>query len=706
MDEVENLGYGDNTLVMYIWGDNGTSAEGQNGTISEMLAQNGIPTKVTSNTSRPSMPWADSTCSVRPRPTTVLTPAGPGPAAHPTRGPSSSRRTSAARAIRWPSAGRRGSSPTHAASPVPSRQRRRPHPLRNPGHHPAARRQRNPAGPIDGVSFAYTFNDAKAKGRDAHCNTSRSWAAAPSTTTGGSRLPLDPHPVGDRRAEGNREWTPDNDKWELYNLEDDWSQANDLAETMPEKLADMKELFAIEFAKNRLSNWRRPVDGLPPPEDRAAPRRPNGLSRAGSPACRSSAPRRSATSRTSSRSTPSSRQTPTACSTRSEASPAASPVRAERRPLLRVQPVRDGANPRPAPNETLPRQGPNRSGNLLRRTPPGRPARDLIKANGSEAASASYPSPRRSLFTANECLDIGTNLGSPVSVDYYDQAPFKFNGEIEKVQDQVLCQGQPVLLWHGLLTVPQQAGEAFRDGRCRVPAGHRARCGFCPESGRARPHSLDTERRPMKTSRLAKLVLGVGRRRPDGPGRMRRSSPHQHRHRHARQGGGREGVSRKPPYSPYAGRNFPTRPSSATRTCTLRFRWTLVRSAAGSVQRTLIVLPRARRSSRRVGSERKLSRPLDFLVVTDHSDGMGFFPQLMAAILRCSARRRDGNGMTRSIPAKARKPRSISSPVSARASCRKASRPGHARLSQRLARDDQGGGRGERAGPLHRVHRL
>ena len=37
-------GYGDNTLVFYIWGDNGSSGEGQNGTISELLAQNGIPT--------------------------------------------------------------------------------------------------------------------------------------------------------------------------------------------------------------------------------------------------------------------------------------------------------------------------------------------------------------------------------------------------------------------------------------------------------------------------------------------------------------------------------------------------------------------------------------------------------------------------------------------------------------------------------------
>jgi hypothetical protein len=41
-----DLGYADNTLVFYIWGDNGSSGEGQNGTISELLAQNGIPTTV------------------------------------------------------------------------------------------------------------------------------------------------------------------------------------------------------------------------------------------------------------------------------------------------------------------------------------------------------------------------------------------------------------------------------------------------------------------------------------------------------------------------------------------------------------------------------------------------------------------------------------------------------------------------------------
>ena len=44
VDEIDRLGYGDNTLILYIWGDNGASAEGQNGSISELVAQNGIPT--------------------------------------------------------------------------------------------------------------------------------------------------------------------------------------------------------------------------------------------------------------------------------------------------------------------------------------------------------------------------------------------------------------------------------------------------------------------------------------------------------------------------------------------------------------------------------------------------------------------------------------------------------------------------------------
>ncbi len=37
--------------------------------------------------------------------------------------------------------------------------------------------------------------------------------------------------------------------WELYDLSADWTQANDLASTMPDKLRDLKELWTLEAAK-------------------------------------------------------------------------------------------------------------------------------------------------------------------------------------------------------------------------------------------------------------------------------------------------------------------------------------------------------------------------------------------------------------------------------------------------------------------------
>ena len=46
IDGIDARGLGDNTLIFYIFGDNGSSAEGQQGSISELLAQNNIPNTV------------------------------------------------------------------------------------------------------------------------------------------------------------------------------------------------------------------------------------------------------------------------------------------------------------------------------------------------------------------------------------------------------------------------------------------------------------------------------------------------------------------------------------------------------------------------------------------------------------------------------------------------------------------------------------
>ena len=37
------------------------------------------------------------------------------------------------------------------------------------------------------------------------------------------------------------------------------------------------------------------------------------------------------------------------------------------------------------------------------------------------------------MFTAKDCLDIGTGLGGRISLDYYDKAPFPFKGTIHNV---------------------------------------------------------------------------------------------------------------------------------------------------------------------------------------------------------------------------------------------------------------------------------
>jgi arylsulfatase len=100
--------------------------------------------------------------------------------------------------------------------------------------------------PLDGISLTYTFDDAKAPTR----HTSQyfelvgnramykdGWMA--STTP--LRLPW----VTVSGSEAN----PDDFKWELYNISEDFSQANDLAAKNPEKLKELQAAFDIEAKK-------------------------------------------------------------------------------------------------------------------------------------------------------------------------------------------------------------------------------------------------------------------------------------------------------------------------------------------------------------------------------------------------------------------------------------------------------------------------
>ena len=253
--ELEKLGIKENTLVFYIMGDNGSSSEGAHGTVSELLTQNQIPntldqqletlediggldvlgTGVTDNHYNAGWAWAGST----PYKGTKLSAAYFGG-------------TRQAMAISWPKAIKHDTK------------------LRTQFHHvsdisptlfeilditPPDVVNGYPQDPIDGVSMLYTFNNPESapqkKTQFFDIMGSRGiyhdgWFAS----TMGPRIPWAASP-------GMATWTPDKDVWELYNLNEDWSQANDLAKDNPKKLQEMKDLFLVESAQN----YNMPIGG-------------------------------------------------------------------------------------------------------------------------------------------------------------------------------------------------------------------------------------------------------------------------------------------------------------------------------------------------------------------------------------------------------------------------------------------------------------
>jgi arylsulfatase A-like enzyme len=109
--------------------------------------------------------------------------------------------------------------------------------------------------PIEGISFAYTFSkdSVNAKGRrvtqyfEMGCNRGiyhDGWMASAL-----SFPPWQPNRTG---------FDIDKQKWELYNVDEDFSQSNDLAQKNPEKLRQMQDLWWVEASKYNVlpMDWR------------------------------------------------------------------------------------------------------------------------------------------------------------------------------------------------------------------------------------------------------------------------------------------------------------------------------------------------------------------------------------------------------------------------------------------------------------------
>ncbi len=101
--------------------------------------------------------------------------------------------------------------------------------------------------PIEGVSMAYTFDAANANAASTHKTQYFEMASNRGIYHEGWYANTTP-PVAPWVL--NAPMPDVNDyKWELYNLDEDYSQADDLAAKMPDKLKEMQALFLQEAAK-------------------------------------------------------------------------------------------------------------------------------------------------------------------------------------------------------------------------------------------------------------------------------------------------------------------------------------------------------------------------------------------------------------------------------------------------------------------------
>jgi len=433
IDELERLGLRDNTLIFYIWGDNGSSAEGQNGTISELLAQNGIATDIkdhiralnqlggldilgsnkTDNMYHAGWAWAGST---------------PFQGVKLNAGHFGGTRTPLV--VSWP------------------KSIKTDHAIRRQFHHvndivptiydvlaitPPQTVDGVTQQPMDGISMKYTFATANAPARKGPqyfevMGDRGVYADGWFASVWGPRIPWVPG-----LPPSIATWNPDQDTWQLYNLKQDFSQAKDIAAANPKKVAEMKNLFD-EQAK---ANLVYPVGGglwsiVWSPQ--SAPHNPAtefdytqdvvGVPEFAGPKVGS----RSNIVQLEVELTPDSKGVLYALGAFSggvalwvdngKLSYEYNLFEIERTQLTTASPLPQGkvkvevethiAAPRGAADVT-------------------------IRVNGNEVAKGTVPRTAALAFTANDAFDVGMDSYSPVSLAYFDRAPFTFNGRIGKV---------------------------------------------------------------------------------------------------------------------------------------------------------------------------------------------------------------------------------------------------------------------------------
>jgi hypothetical protein len=230
-------------------------------------------------------------------------------------------------------------------------------------------------------------------------------------------------------------WDPDDDEWELYRLDDDYSQARNLADEHPQKLRELQDMFMIQAARNNVL----PIGG--------------GLYMAYHPEeARSSTltewtlypgqvriPEAMAPKYTSGFSTLATIDVELAEGDQGVLYALggiaggftvyidAGHLRAEynmlgveRYKAISADPLTPGTHQLQVQVRFDERRA-------------QAPATLTLRVDGADVGSARIERSVQAAFTASETFDVGTDLGSPVALDYHHRAPFPFTGQIHRV---------------------------------------------------------------------------------------------------------------------------------------------------------------------------------------------------------------------------------------------------------------------------------
>ena len=238
---IEATGQLDNTLVFFVYGDNGTSAEGgRNGMFSEMTYFNGVHEKVEDMLKHLDQ-WGGP--ETYPHMAAGWAVAFDTPYQWTKQVGSDFGGTKVGMAVHWPKGikakGELRTQFHHVIDVAPT--------VLEAAGLPEPRVVNGvPQRPMDGISMVYSFNDATA--RDQHTTQYFEMFGNRAMYRDGwlartiHRAPWEPKP---RRLLAD-------DIWELYDTRSDFSLTNDLAAKYPEKLAELQALFLYEAEMNHV----------------------------------------------------------------------------------------------------------------------------------------------------------------------------------------------------------------------------------------------------------------------------------------------------------------------------------------------------------------------------------------------------------------------------------------------------------------------